>query len=158
MTAREISVQRGSGYIVARWGATWLDFIFMVIPASVIGAFVRDDNELGVIFGVAAIACVYYTLLEGLLGFTAGKWICQLRVVTESGMKPGLLKGLLRTLPRIIEVNPFLLGGVPAGLIVNFSKSHQRWGDYLAGTFVVRKKDLAELTSPEVAFQPAPVA
>jgi uncharacterized RDD family membrane protein YckC len=37
----------------------------------------------------------------------------------------------------ILEVNPLLLGGLPAGLVIISTKRKQRIGDLLAGTLVV---------------------
>ena len=37
----------------------------------------------------------------------------------------------------VIEVNPLLLGGLPAGLVVIATERKQRIGDLLAGTLVV---------------------
>jgi uncharacterized RDD family membrane protein YckC len=41
---------------------------------------------------------------------------------------------------RIIEVNPLLFGGIPAGIAVILSRRKQRIGDLLAGTVVVSDK------------------
>jgi uncharacterized RDD family membrane protein YckC len=41
---------------------------------------------------------------------------------------------------RIIEVNPLLLGGIPAGIVVISTSRKQRIGDLLAGTIVVSDK------------------
>ena len=50
----------------------------------------------------------------------------------------------MRTLLRLFEVNPLLLGGIPAAIAVLCSKNRQRLGDMLAGTYVIRTKDLAK--------------
>lgn len=53
---------------------------------------------------------------------------------------------------RLVEVNPFLLGGIPAGIAVALSTYNQRLGDMLAGTYVVVTKKLADKPpSPAVA-------
>jgi uncharacterized RDD family membrane protein YckC len=38
-----------------------------------------------------------------------------------------------------VEVNPILLGALPAALAGVFSKRHQRFGDMLGGSVVVRR-------------------
>jgi len=48
--------------------------------------------------------------------------------------KAALIRGALR----LVEVNPILLGGLPAGLAIIASARKQRIGDMLAGTLVVR--------------------
>ena len=94
---------------------------------------------------MAAIA--YFPVSEGLWGRTVGKLVTGLVVVDSKGNRPGLLRATGRTVTRMIEVNPFLLGGLPAGLIVFASKRRQRLGDMLAGTYVIPKADLARLRS-----------
>lgn len=66
-------------------------------------------------------------------------------MVDRKGSISGVGKATIRTLTRILEVNPFLAGGIPAGLVAGFSKSHQRLGDMAAGTFVLKTSDLPRL-------------
>ena len=47
---------------------------------------------------------------------------------------------LIRGATRIIEVNPLLFGGLPAGLAIMASERKQRIGDMMAGTLVVSDK------------------
>jgi uncharacterized RDD family membrane protein YckC len=56
---------------------------------------------------------------------------------------------LIRSGLRIFEVNPLLLGGLPAGLVIIASQRKQRIGDLLAGTVVVSNKLLWDSTSLE---------
>jgi hypothetical protein len=51
---------------------------------------------------------------------------------------------MLRTLLRVIEVNPILLGALPAGIMLLVTKRRQRLGDLLAGTVVISNKILPE--------------
>jgi len=53
---------------------------------------------------------------------------------------------------RLVEVNPLLLGGLPAGIAVAMSRRRQRLGDMLAGTYVVRRKDLAAIRRIDDVF------
>ena len=46
-----------------------------------------------------------------------------------------------------VEVNPFLLGGLPAGLVLMVTPRRQRIGDLVAGTYVLLKKDVTPATS-----------
>lgn len=50
--------------------------------------------------------------------------------------KASLIRGGLR----ILEVNPLLLGGLPAGIAILSSERKQRIGDMIAGTVVVSDK------------------
>jgi uncharacterized RDD family membrane protein YckC len=47
----------------------------------------------------------------------------------------------VRTLARLVEVNPLLLGALPAGIAILSSSRRQRIGDWLANTVVVRRDD-----------------
>lgn len=48
-----------------------------------------------------------------------------------------LLRDDNRTFWRFLEANPILIGALPAALLIFFSKSHRRLGDYAAKTLVV---------------------
>jgi Predicted membrane protein/domain len=145
MTAEEIARSYGPLIILPRWAATWIDFIVLasslVIPHAVLG----DRLYRKTIFIWLALILLYYPLLEGFTGYTLGKLIMRIKVVDPTGRRPGLLKALQRTLTRLIEVNPFLLGGIPAGVAVWISKTRQRLGDMWAKTFVLKTADLAQL-------------
>jgi uncharacterized RDD family membrane protein YckC len=55
------------------------------------------------------------------------------------GRPCGVRESLIRTLTRIIEANPLLFGGLPAGIVVMSSERRQRLGDTLAGTIVIKR-------------------
>jgi uncharacterized RDD family membrane protein YckC len=81
-------------------------------------------------------ALLYYTLLEGLTGRTLGKLITGIRVVdAETGGKPGILSGFVRTLLRLIDG---ILAYLVAMIVVVNSKNRRRLGDMAAKTLVVR--------------------
>ncbi len=79
---------------------------------------------------------------EGLTGRSLGKLLTGTVVVTEAGQVPGIPRAIVRTLARVLEANPFLLGGLPAGIVVLNSAHGQRLGDMAAKTYVVLAKDL----------------
>jgi uncharacterized RDD family membrane protein YckC len=83
-----------------------------------------------------AIVVLYYVLLEGLLGRTAGKLITGIRVVdAETGGRPGILSGLVRTLLRLVDG---FFGYLVGLIIVVNSDRRRRLGDMAAKTLVVR--------------------
>jgi uncharacterized RDD family membrane protein YckC len=82
----------------------------------------------------------YFIVFEALWSRTPGKYFQGLIVRKLDGGKSDWISSVLRGVMRIIEVNPVLLGGVPAGLIVISSERKQRLGDMLAGTVVVSDK------------------
>lgn len=73
-------------------------------------------------------------------GQTVGKRVMGLRVIQQSGVRIGFYHAALRNLARPVDRLPFfyLVGGLTALL----SGSHQRLGDMLAGTIVVRERRL----------------
>lgn len=97
---------------------------------------------------IAAFSCTYlgyFWLCEALWSRTLGKWVCGLQVRRLNGEPCGWRAASIRTLLRIVETNPILFGGLPAGLMVLFTKRRQRLGDWLAGTVVVSSKTVAQL-------------
>ena len=79
----------------------------------------------------------YYLIQEGAWSTTLGKRLFGLRVARLDGSEPGWGAATVRTITRIIEVNPILLGALPGGLVVALSKRHQRLGDLLSRSVVV---------------------
>ncbi len=73
-------------------------------------------------------------------GQTVGKRMLNLRVIQESGVRIGFYHAALRNLARPVDRLPllYLVGGITALV----SGSHQRLGDLLAGTIVVRERRL----------------
>jgi uncharacterized RDD family membrane protein YckC len=147
MTPKEISSSYDASIIVRRWLGAWIDLavvcIIVVCADSVLGNdLYRKTRAIWLLLAVC-----YFPVTEGLAGRSLGKVISGTKVVDQFGRAPGIGKAVIRTLTRILEVNPLLAGGIPAGLIVNFSKTRQRWGDLLAGTFVIKNKDLPRITN-----------
>jgi uncharacterized RDD family membrane protein YckC len=73
-------------------------------------------------------------------GQTVGKRLLGLRVIQDSGVRVGFYQAALRNLARPLDRLPvlYLVGGICALL----SHSHQRLGDLLAGTLVIRERRL----------------
>lgn len=137
-----ISLSYNSSIVVRRWAATALDMIlFFGVILLLLGPVDIENINIFLIIIIPFII-VYYIVLEGVYGWTIGKLVLCIRVVDKDGNMPGITKASLRTLLRGVEVNPLLLGGVPAGIIVLLSKKRQRLGDLLAETYVIRKTDL----------------
>ena len=82
----------------------------------------------------------YFVVLEALWSRTPGKFVQGLVVRKLDGNRCDWTAALIRGFLRIFEVNPLLLGGLPAGLVIIASERKQRIGDMLAGTIVVSNK------------------
>lgn len=137
--------RRSKGMLPRRWAATWIDLMvvaaFFVLPDAAFGnEFYQSTFLLWFL-----LALSYFPLSEGLTGRSLGKLVVGTVVVTAAARPPGLWKATLRTLTRVVEVNPVFFGGLPALFVVLLSTHRQRLGDMLAGTYVVRSKDLRQL-------------
>jgi len=79
---------------------------------------------------------LYFIFLEGFAGATLGKKLLGLRVVQINGERPGLVKGAIRNLLRLVDGLPaFNLVGI---LLILHSAERARFGDRVAGTRVIR--------------------
>ena len=81
----------------------------------------------------------YFLVQEGAWSNTVGKHLFGLCVRRLSGSACGWNAAVIRTVARILEANPILLGGLPAALAGAFSRRHQRFGDMLSGCVVTRR-------------------
>ena len=118
------------------------------------------DNALTLLLAVLAAKCfvdnmpilqavilvvsyfAYFFVFEGLFARTPGKLLTGLVVVDVEGELCSWKQTIIRTLFRLLEVNPLLLGAIPAALSVVFSPYHQRFGDKVAKTLVVESRVL----------------
>jgi uncharacterized RDD family membrane protein YckC len=125
----------------SRFFAMLIDFALIGLLAFALPLFMGMETEtFKRILPFFLIGIVlYYWLLESFYGVTLGKKVIGIKVVNSDGNKPNLLQCLIRTLTRIIEVNPFLLGAVIAGIFAYFTPKRQRIGDLLSKTYVIYK-------------------
>jgi len=94
---------------------------------------------------------MYYVVLEAAWSRTPGKFFQGLVVRKLDGSPCDLTAALIRGGLRLVEVNPLLLGGLPAGVVIIASQRKQRIGDLLAGTVVVSNKLIWDSSSIEEA-------
>ena len=133
----------GGALLFRRWLGAWIDFIatavLLFLPAFLLNWSGTASPPLAVLLALTgfALALFYFPITEGLWGRSIGKLVSGTVVVDEKGRTPGIGKAALRTLTRLLEVNPFLLGGLPAGIVSMNTKGLQRIGDLWAGTYVV---------------------
>jgi uncharacterized RDD family membrane protein YckC len=144
-------------HLLRRWFGTVVDMVVLALAAlgPVLAIGENGDQNLllaALLFGVVFVLG-YYPIGEGLWGRTVGKVASGMVVVDEHGQRPGFGRAIVRTLARLIEVNPFLFGGIPAAIAVIASKRRQRIGDMVASTYVIPAKALAEMReSPASVF------
>ena len=133
--------------VIHRILAFIIDFIFLSLfffPAtySYSGKWLMTpEDHLWRIFDPICLAFLiiiflYFIMTEAYLGWTVGKWVMRIRVVDLNGGKIGLRKSVIRNLLRLVDGLPFLsLLGL---LLIIFTRLHQRLGDIVAGTLVVK--------------------
>jgi uncharacterized RDD family membrane protein YckC len=95
-----------------------------------------DTDRLSV---AVVVYLAYFAIQEGAWSNTVGKRLFGLCIRRLNGSACGWNAALIRTLARILEANPILLGGLPAALAGAFSRRHQRFGDMLSGCVVIRR-------------------
>jgi uncharacterized RDD family membrane protein YckC len=121
----------------ARLLAAFIDHLLAFGLMLLIVALMPEKSALlkGSLFFIAYLA--YYVILEALWSRTLGKYFQRLVVRKLDGSHCSWKAALIRGMARVIEVNPLLLGGLPAGLVIISTERKQRIGDLLAGTVVV---------------------
>lgn len=127
--------------LLRRWGGCWIDLIVLAILIVVPSLGAGAEANWAVAVGLLA-AVAYFPVTEGIWGRSLGKLATGTIVVGKDGKRPGIGRIIVRTLFRLIEVNPFLIGGIPAAIVVGFTPTRQRLGDLVGGTYVVTVKDL----------------
>jgi len=82
------------------------------------------------------IIFAYFVLMEAYVGWTIGKKLLGMRVLSNNGNKIGISKSVVRNLLRLVDGLPaFNILGL---LLIIRSPTGQRFGDRVAGTYVIR--------------------
>ena len=145
MTPDAIARSYDTSIIVRRWLGCWVDFIALAALFLIPDALLGNATYQRLLPLWIVLAALYFPVTEGLTGRSLGKLATRTIVVNARGEKPGIGAAIVRTLLRLLEVNPLLLGGVPAGLVAVASKTRQRLGDVAAKTYVLKSEHLSLL-------------
>lgn len=86
---------------------------------------------------------LYFVVVEAVSQATPGHDICKLKVVTTDGCKITLSAAFKR---RICDPIDIFFYGIPGIIAILKSTHHQRLGDMLANTIVVKNDDIKEIT------------
>lgn len=89
---------------------------------------------LQLLLPVAILA--YFIVMEGLYGYTLGKKLLSIRVVSENGGEIGMGASAIRNLLRIVDSLPFAYILGIALILIN--DDEQRVGDMAGSTYVVK--------------------
>ncbi|MGS5017973.1 RDD family protein [Paenibacillus sp. JJ1683] len=147
-----LSETYGASIFFRRWAAWMIDFILIVFGYGGLVYFAakklsetETPNLVMVVILFLIGSFCYYLLLEGLTGYTLGKFVLRIQVVNGEGRPPGMIKSLIRTLIYLVDTNPLLFWGLPAGICVLVTPRKQRIGDMVANTYVVKVRDLGKV-------------
>ncbi|MFW9334933.1 RDD family protein [Paenibacillus polymyxa] len=147
-----LSETYGASIFFRRWAAWMINFILIVFGYGGLVYFAAkklsetETPNLGMVVILFLIGSFcYYLLLEGLTGYTLGKFVLRIQVVNGEGRPPGMIKSLIRTLIYLVDTNPLLFWGLPAGICVLVTPRKQRIGDMVANTYVVKVRDLGKV-------------
>lgn len=139
----------------ARLIAVFIDHLIAFALTMLVVAFVPESLPILKAVFFFLIYLAYFVLLEALWSRTLGKFFQGLVVRKLDGSRCDWKAALIRSALRIVEVNPLLVGGLPAGLVIIASERKQRIGDLLAGTLVVSAASQWDDKSVEPASEPA---
>jgi uncharacterized RDD family membrane protein YckC len=124
--------------------AVGIDGSLATVLSLIAAGMVNSFGAAAVITALCSAHLAYFFVFEALWSRTPGKYLFGLRVCQVDGSRCTLKSAMLRTLLRVIEVNPILLGALPAGIMLLVTKRKQRLGDLLAGTVVISNKIFPE--------------
>lgn len=151
---RVVTVRNETGFagLGVRFVALLVDFllicaIFFPITRLVKGVWLMAPQDHRWVYGLIitdplciiflAAIFLYFALLEGLAGATLGKRVLGIRVVGPEGRRPGLRRGFLRNLLRLVDGLPAL--NIVGVILILTSPERARLGDRIADTRVKNK-------------------
>ena len=116
----------------------------IILPALNIFGSISANWAVGIlVLVIFLLLWGYFSLFEAFSnGRTPGKRVARIRVIHQSGRGISFLEALARNLVRVIDYMPsFYAVGVVA---IFMTRRHQRLGDMVAGTLVVRDRDVEQ--------------
>ena len=139
-------------YIKLRIFATLIDYtIFGILYFVYLYTFNQSTQPVHLqingilVLPIPIVWVIYFALLESING-TPGHDLCKLKVVRTNGSKVNFTDALKR---RICDPIDIFIYGIPALILISKTEKHQRLGDILADTLVVKAEDIVET---EVTF------
>jgi uncharacterized protein len=138
-----------------RFLATFLDnAVWLVFLIWIAGSIPESDADSGVVAMLFLVLLTawfnYFAIAEWRWGQTIGKNALGIRVTTESGERLSWNAAAIRNLLRIVDF--FLIGPI----MIATSRRHQRLGDRLAHTVVIRKERPERAYGEGVPAAPVP--
>ena len=132
-----------------------LDFLILCVASLIItgigaalGSGYKDWFLFTFVLGILPVL-LFYTPLSEILwgGKTLGKAALRLKVIKLNGRKPEVGDYLIRGVFRMIDI--YMSGGALASIMVLTTDKHQRLGDYLSNTVVIKDDSNVHVTVKE---------
>jgi len=124
---------------ITRFLAIGLDYVVLIFVTGLVKDLVFTYWSFSVIdyfLMMGAISFLYFIITESIFGYTLGKRIFSLKVVTVNGNKPSFKKVFIRNISKIVFV--FLILDV-IGSCFTAKNLHQRYVDKIAHTTVEKR-------------------
>src|SRR5262249_41177412 len=133
-----------------RFGAFFTDGLFFFFLLSVWGMLLKSithgdisqpfsyEGNGWVLFGTTGglLYFLYYFLFEAAMSAPPGKFLGGTTIHKRAGGTPSLLSIFIRNFMRIVDYPLFFITGIG---MMEATKKHQRLGDLIAGTVVMRE-------------------
>lgn len=149
LSTQGIRIQQEPASFAARLAAFCIDFLLMLIAGIALFHFIDIFHVYEIVNYSLCLFLSYfipylYPLVSETLanGQTVGKHILHIRVVTIEGGGPSMTSFILRWL--LLPIDAFASCGI-GPLCLFFTKRQQRFGDLVAGTWVVRTQEYAKV-------------
>jgi len=127
---------------VLRLAASSMDQVLMLAAMVVIAKQIHTRPDLWQWATIVGTYVGYFFVFEALFAATPGKFFTGLVVVDYDGRRCTWRQAWTRSWMRLLELNPLLLGELPAALKIVSTPYHQRYGDILARTLVVPRSSV----------------
>jgi uncharacterized RDD family membrane protein YckC len=124
--------------------AAMLDNFGALLLCYFVALLLAQFNEVLAGIAMVVLYLAYYFAFEGWLAATPGKFYMRLRVCNLEGRRCGWRQAGLRTLFRLLELNPLVCGAIPAWIVAMCTSRKQRLGDLVAGTLVVHASQIED--------------
>lgn len=125
------------GTVLPRYIAASLDNLVAMVLGVLVAKAVAEHLQIIQLLAFVGTYLAYYLFFEGVASRTPGKLLTGLVVIQFDGERCTWRQSFIRTCFRLLEVNPALLGAIPAAISIVLSRNHQRLGDKVARTVVV---------------------
>ena len=125
------------GPVVPRYVAASIDNGIAMVLSVLAAKTVEGDVPLIQVPLLVGVYVGYFVVFEGALARTPGKFVAGLSVAQYDGSRCTWRQAVIRNAWRLLEVNPFLCGALPAAICIVRSADRQRFGDTWAKTLVI---------------------